>query len=180
MSRNKHIALFVCLFLVLTQGVAAQDIGTSSINLAKKVSPTNSDIKEFFATQFNILTFALSMYNLDTDERLTKDLIKEKLSGNHALWQEEFNIKFDLDNIDFKKKGFTRYYPFAVDEKKFIIRIFNIEEKHYLPDMEIFYEGVLEDSSLGFQIVPGLVEILDNTKARKVEIQDPSVYSTHS
>jgi len=180
MNRKRFLIIVFCLFVVQTTSTYAIDIRTSAINLTKKVSPTNSDIKEFFATQFNILTFALSMYNLDTNERFTKDLIKEKLSQNQTLWQEEFDIKFDLDNIDFNKKGFTRYYPFTVDSKSFIIRIFDAEEKHYLPDMEVFYEGVLEDSNLGFQIVPGLVEILDNNKAHKLEIQDPSVYATHS
>lgn len=179
MNRKRFVIIVFCLFVVCATSTYAIDIRTSSLNLAKKVSPTNSDIKEFFATQFNILTFALNMYQLDTDKRFTKDIIKEKLFRSHALWQEEFNIKFDLDNIDFKKKGFTRYYPFSVDEKRFIIRLFNIEEKKHLSDMQIFYEGVLEDSNLGFQIVPGLVEILNSTKAEKVEIQDPSVYSTH-
>lgn len=179
MSKSKYMTIFVCLFLVLAQGVTAQDLGTSSINLAKKVSPINTHIKENFASEFNILTFALGMYYLDTEARLTKDMIKERLLENNVFCQEEFNVAFDIDNMDFNKKGLTRYYPFKLRDKSLIIRIFDVDEKHYLPNFEIFYEGTFENSEIGFQIIPGVKEVLKSKKAKRFTLLDPSIYSTH-
>lgn len=179
MSKSKFMTTFVCLFLVLTQGVTAQDLRTSSVNLAKKVSPTNIHIKENFASEFNILAFALGMYYLDTEARFSKDMIKEHLLENNTFCQEELNIAFDIDNMDFNKKGFTRYYPFVLRDKSFIIRIFDVDEKHYLPDFETFYEGTFENSEIGFQIIPGIKEILKSREAKKITLLDPSIFSTH-
>jgi len=178
MTRSKGIIIFVCLFLVQTQVARAQDLGTSSLNLIKKVSPTNLHVKEVFAYEFNILAFALGMYQMDIEDYLSKEDIKEKLIKNQSFCKEQFNITFDLDNIDFNKKGFTRYYPFTMNDRSFVIRVFNINEKYYLPDLEVFYEGVFEDSEVGFQIIPGVQEIIASQKIKRFNIVKPFLYAT--
>lgn len=178
MNKGK-LLIIVCLFLVHTSGAAALDIRTFPINPVKKVSPTETSIKEAFARQFNILAFALGIYRLDAGERMSKEEIKKRLAGDVALWNETISLAFDLDNIDLKKKGFTRYYPFTVEGKDFIIRIFDMKERHYLPDFEIFYEDVFKESKIGFQIIPGVNTILEGKKIEKAQFPNPAAYSTH-
>ena len=177
MSKNKLLIIVVSLFLVHSQLSAATDVGTSSINLTKKVSPTNTNIKEMFATEFNVLAFALGMYYLDTEEHLSKEGIKEKLLQSHAILEEKFRVIFDLDNIDLEKNGFTRYYPFVMNEKDYMIRIFDADEKHYLEKTRVYHEGIFEDSEIGFQIIPGINSMLEERKPEKVELLDPTICS---
>ena len=179
MNRGKLLLIIACLFLVHTQVIATENLGTYPINPVKKVSPTETNIKEAFARQFNILTFALGIYCLDTEGHLSKDAIKERLSSESGICEETLALVFDLNNIDFKKKGFTRYYPFSVKERDFIIRIFDIREKHYLPDFEVFYEGTFKESKIGFQILPGIKTILEEKKAEKATFPDPTLCLTH-
>jgi len=183
MTKGKLIVLLVCFCVLYFNAPASPDIQSfvkaSAINPAKKVSPTEISIKEIFAKEFNILTFALGMYQLDVGERLSKENIKMRLSDEVLFCKEAFSIVFDMENIDFNRKGFTRYYPFSVNGKDFIIRIFDADEKCYLADFEIFYDGVLEESNIGFQIIPGVKEILADTKAGKLSISDPAAFTTN-
>ena len=163
--------------MVHTQVAATPDIRTSLLNPHTKVSPTETSIKEIFAREFNILAFALGIYHLDAQMRLSKQAIMEHLASGVALCEENLAVAFDLENIDFRRKGFTRYYPFKAGGKNFIIRIFDRNERHYLPDFAIFYEGVFEESNLGFQILPGINAILKAAKAEKITLQDPNRYA---
>ena len=183
MAGSKLTVLLVCLFVFYSNAPASPDIQTfvkaSAINPAKKVSPAEIGMKEIFAREFNILAFAFGIYRLDVGERLSKESIKMRLSENVLFCKEAFSVAFDLENIDFNRKGFTRYYPFSVNGKDFIIRIFNAEESRYLADFKIFYDGVFEESNVGFQIIPGIKEILADTKAEKFTISDPAVFATN-
>jgi hypothetical protein len=179
MSIKSIVLAAIASFMVHSSVDATLDVRTSPINPLKKVSPTEISIKENFAREFNVLAFALGLYYLDTHGRLSKDEIKEKLTGDIDKCRESFALSFDLDNIDFRKKGFTRYYPFRVNDKDYIIRIFDVNERHYLAASEVFYEGVFEESKLGFQILPGINEMLKNTKAAKLPIYEPAACSTN-
>ena len=178
MNKGKLLIIALCLFLVHSGVGATLDIRTYPINPVKKVSPIETSIKEIFARQFNILAFALGIYRLDTRGRLSKESIKETLADNCAACRDSVNVAFDLDNIDFRKKGFTRYYPFSASGRDFIIRIFDVREKYYLPDFEIFYEGTFEESGIGFQVIPGIKSILKEAKAERISFYDPALYST--
>ena len=178
MNKGKPFLIVLCLFLVHSSVDATLDIRTSPINPIKKVSPIETNIKELFAREFNILTFALGIYQLDTKGGLTKEYIKEALADNVRTCKDSLEVDFDLDNIDFRRKGFTRYYPFSVNGQDFIIRVFDLREEHYLPDFDIFYEGAFEESNIGFQIIPGIKTILKTTKAEKLHLYDPAIYST--
>ena len=178
MNKRKLLILVLCLSLVQITVGKATDVRTFHINPIKKVSPIETNIKELFAQQFNILAFALGIYTMDTKERLSKDAIKASLADNSRICKDILGLVFDLDNIDFKRKGFTRHYPFSVNGKDFIIRIFDVREKHYLSNVEVFYEGVFETDNLGFQIIPGLKTILQETKVEKIPIYDPAAYTS--
>ena len=169
MNKSKLLIILVCLFLVQTSVASSQDVGTSSINFVKKVSPTDTSIKETFLKEFNILTFALGLYYMDAKARLPKEAIEERLTRDMDIWKNEFGVSFDLENMDFKRKGLTRYYPFNVRGNDLIIRIFHTSEKHYLLKCDVLEEGVFEDSSIGFQIIPGVNALLGESPANKIK-----------
>ena len=94
MSKSKLLLLIVCLFLVQATTVTSLDIRTYPLNLNRKVSPTETSLGDVFLKEFNILTFALGMYELDAGRRLTKEDIKERLIEDSIRWSEEFDISF--------------------------------------------------------------------------------------
>jgi len=181
MNRTKLLLIvMLLLFLGQTQVEPSTKPLTSSLNLNKRITPVEFSRFEVFAKEFNMLAFALGVYYLDARSRLPKDEIKEELLNVPKVWEEKFGIRFDLDKIDFKKKGFTRYYPFIMNDKDFIIRIFEMQDRHYLESFEVYYEGAFEDSNIGFQIIPGINSILKDEKIEKISITDSSVFGTHS
>ena len=175
MSKKRLVPFLACLFLVHSQVALAIDAGTYFLNPSKKVSPTNTSVKAMFARQFNIIAFALGMYYLDTSGNVPKEDIKKIFEEEIVFCEENFNIVFDLDNIDFKKKGFTRYYPFTVNGQDFIIRLFDVREKSIQPACEVYYEGIMEDSGVCFQIIPGIKVLLADTKVEPIAIVDPTL-----
>ena len=168
----------VCLFLVHSLSFAASDAGTNPFDATRNVNPLKNYQAETFLCQFNVLTFALGMYYMDTEGKLAKEGVREKLVNNSAIWKEAFGIDFDLDNIDFRKEGFTRYYPFSVEGRDFIVRIFDIREKKRLADCEVYYEGKFEKSNLAFQIIPGIKTLLNDKTIEKVEFAREDISST--
>lgn len=75
-------------------------------------------------------------------------------------------VRFDLDRIDMGKKGWTRYYPFSISGKDFIMRIFLTREYLFQPKAEVLYEDTTGDKELTFQILPGLNKILEGCRIK--------------
>jgi hypothetical protein len=176
---KSKLIIIACLFLVHAQIAAAIDIGTIPLTPPKKVSPLETSPEHLtFLKTYNILTISLAMYYLDTKGRFSKEAIRDNFEQNLALWAGRYGIEFDLDNIDFQKKGFTRYYPFTVNGHDFIIRFFDVKERHFLPPVpEVYAEGVFESSEIGFQIIPGINAILAGTRIERIPFPDPTVCS---
>ena len=180
MNKNRLLIIAVCLFLVHSQLGLASSLGTLPLTPPVKVSPTETNQNIIFLKEFNILAFALAMYHLEAEERLSNDSLKEHFSETLERWEDKFNVIFDLDNI--KRHGFVRYYPFTVKNKSLIIRLFNeIDEYHarrHLPDdIKIICEGKFKEG-IKFQILPGINEILESKKIEKVSFQEPAACST--
>ena len=180
MSKSRLLLIIVCLFLVHSQLGIASSLGTLPLTPQPKVSPTETNQGMSFLKEFNILAFALAMYYLDAEERLSSDKLKERLAGDLYRWEERFGVIFDLDKII--KQGFTRYYPFSVNNKSFTIRLFDIRDRHYLrhrfSGVKVICEGEFKEG-VGFQILPGINDLLESKKIEKVSFQDPSVCSTY-
>ncbi len=181
MSKSRLLLIIVCLSLVHTQLVAASSLGTLPLTPPVKVSPMETNQEIIFLKEFNILAFALAMYYLEAEERLSKDDLKERLADELYKWKEKFKVIFDLDNI--VKHGFTRDYPFTVKNKSFIIRLFDVRDGYHvrrrLPDeVKILYEGEFKEG-IRFQMLPGINEILESEKPEKALFQDPALCSTH-
>ena len=125
-----------------------------------KVNPDCPD--KFFKKIYDSICFGLSVYRLDAIKGCSKeDLIKNL--GNVIL---NSSVRFDLENIDIIKKGWTRYSPFSIDNKNFIMRIFLTDEKLYQPDAPVLYEGSIESPAVTFQVLPSLNEILSDRKIK--------------
>ncbi|MFH1593339.1 MAG: hypothetical protein ABID09_01415 [Candidatus Omnitrophota bacterium] len=169
MKRDKLIAAtVVCLALVHANVVATVDIRTSPNVTIHKINTLQKT--EIFSPikEFNILAFAFGLYELDARERVSKESIKERLMPVSDFLKERLEISFDLDRIDeLGNKGFTRYYPFTVGEKDYIIRIFDINEREYQPYCDLLYEDKIDDLEIGFQIMPGIKTLLSDKKIEK-------------
>jgi len=99
---------------------------------------------------------------MDVYKRHAKDEIVKMMSefeGNKFFSLDM--IDFDVDNIHyFGKKGYTRYYPFYVNKRPYILRIFRTDEHHFQPDVEILYEGKMSSPAVTLQILDGVNCIL--------------------
>lgn len=173
MNKNRLLLIIVCLFLVHSQLGIASSLGTLPLTPPGKVSPLETNQEIIFLKEFNILAFALGMYYLEAEERLSKDDLKERLSETLDRWEDKFNVIFDLDNI--VKHGFTRDYPFTVKNKSFIIRLFDVKDGYHvrrrLPDeVKILYEGEFKEG-IRFQILPGINAILKDEKIEPHEVR---------
>ncbi len=168
-------------FLFLVQGVAfTQDLlpGTILIEPALKVSLNKPEISVLERYDIYILCTALLIYKLDTIEKCPKGIIKERITSQYdRSFFDLSGINFDLENIDyFRKKGYTRYYPFYVNGKPFVIRIFRTDEKYFQPDVEILYEASVKNPPVTFQILKGVNAILEHCKLKPQQM--PSEHQT--
>lgn len=175
MNKSRLLLTIVCMFLVHTQLVASTNVGTLLLTPPKKVSPLEASQRDAFLKEFNLLTFALGMYRLDTEVRLTGDEIRNILNENIEHLERVCSIVFDFDRIDFRKKGYTRYYPFTIDGKDYIIRIYLEEERHFLPYADILAQGIFHNSGIGYQIIPGINSILNEVKSGKLPLNNPAL-----
>ena len=156
MSRKRWsiflVIFFLCVLIVPSKILADTNFPLTHI----KVDSDSGD--NFFKKIYESVYVGLSIYKLDTIEKYTKErLITDFHSGGgNGL------IRFDLENIDIGKKGWTRYYPFSIGDKNFIMRIFLTAELQYQPKVKVLYEGKLDDPDITFQILPSLSDILSD------------------
>jgi len=116
---------------------------------------------------------------METKENLSKEQIIERLAGQPEVWKEKLDIIFDLERMGFEKKGYTRYYPFSVRGRDFIIRFFRLREKNQLPVCEVLHEGTFPNSQVAFQIIPSINTLLEGKEIKKIlpdKIPRPTMY----
>jgi len=110
------------------------------------------------------------IYELDAVKRYAKDAIMREYPG--LFFNAE--VRFDLANIDLGKKGWTRYYPFSVGDKNFIMRIFLTAERSYQVPVATLFEGSIQKPAVTFQVLPCVNEILADCKIKPI-----GTYPTH-
>ncbi|MCX5679260.1 MAG: hypothetical protein NTZ95_01095 [Candidatus Omnitrophica bacterium] len=92
------------------------------------------------------------IYRMDAFDRLPTDVLKERLE---ALSSEAGGPVFDARNIDFKKKGFTRYYLFTIDGKSLIMRVCLTSELRFQPEIlenDTIVKGEIESVKATYQV----------------------------
>lgn len=160
MDKRKWSAVLVVFFLLSDVIIPSVSTAVNYPLTQIKVDPDTVD--RSFKKIYDSICFALSVYVSDVIERSSK----ESLVRNFSQVVLHPSIRFDLENMDIIKKGWTRYYPFSIDGKEFIMRIFLTSERSYMPDAPILYEGSITNPAVTFQVLPSLNEILSDCKIK--------------
>lgn len=116
----------------------------------------------FFRQACSAVFLALSIYEMDALAGKRKDAIIG-LHGSHLVKDD---IQLDLEKIDIRKKGWTRYYPVTIAGQPFIVRIFLTKETTYQTQMPIIFEVKMKEPPVTCQILPGIKDILESCKIR--------------
>jgi len=174
-SKKKLYCILAIFFLV-------QSIASSSV-LAFENSvlnpPTNIDINYsdgVVKKLYDAICLGVLIYELDTVGRKSKEEIARSCAGLPS----NSEVRFDLENMDMGRKGWTRYYPFSVGDKAFIMRIFLTVERAYQSSAPVLYEGVIANPAVTFQVLPSLNEILADCKIKPIKIYHSSATSRSS
>ncbi len=162
---KKRWPIFLVIFFLTSYTVPAEILSDTNFPLPHiKVDSNYPD--HFFKKIYESLYIGLSIYKLDTVEKYTKEKLITIFHPRGGNGPDRPDIRFDISNIDIGKKGWTRYYPFSIGDKNFIMRIFLTEELRYQPDAKILYEGTLKYPAVTFQILPSLNDILSDCRIK--------------
>lgn len=161
MKKKITAVIAVTLFLVQVApfaGIAPAE--NLSPNPLTEINTSGASIP--FKDTCNFLCMALSLYRSD----VIKGMPKEELVKVYSSMLPDSDIRFDFANIDLMKKGWTRYYPFSVGQKKFVARIFLTKEAYFQQKIQVISELAIEDSGVTIQILPGIDEILNDCRIK--------------
>jgi hypothetical protein len=168
LSKKKWSGILAIFFLVqVVTSSPVLSFENSSLN-----PPTNIDANFSDPTVKNIydaICLGVGLYELDTIEGLSK----AEIEGRYPGLSLNSEVRFNLANMDLGRKGWTRYYPFSVGDKNFIMRIFLTVERSYQPEAPVLYEGSIANPAVTFQVLPSINEILSGCK-----IQPRRTYSS--
>ncbi len=165
MSKKKWSLLLAVFFMV--QSITSSSI--LSFESSPLNPPTNIDVNysdPVMKKVYDAICLGIFLYELDTIKRLSKEDVERSCSG---LLLNSL-VRFDLANMNMGKKGWTRYYPFSIDGKNFIMRIFLTAERLYQPAAPILYEGGISNPAVTFQVLPSLNEILSDCKVKPLKL----------
>ncbi len=166
MNGKKALVILAVSFLVQT---IVSQIGQAdylySLSPPAKVDPNNPDI--IFQYKWDVIRKGLSIYELDSIGRCSKDDIIRRYN---RLFPLPSDVRFDLEHIDIRKGGYTRYYPFSIGDNNFLIRIFLTTESTLQPKVEVLFEIEIEDPAVTFQILPDLSSVLKDCRIKPYTI----------
>lgn len=115
-----------------------------------------------FHRLYSVLCIAVTIYKLDAVEGIRKEAIIREHGGSLSAP----DVRFDLSRIDRGRKGWTRYYPVAIGDGQFIVRIFLTGERVYQPQIPVLCEVVLNDPAVTCQLLPGINSIIESRRIR--------------
>ena len=168
MNKRKWFILLAIFFLV--QYITPSEIYSAANFPLTQIRVDSNSQDDCFKKIYNSICVGLFIYRLDAIEKHTK----EDLIRNFKNTLIKTDVRFDLDNIDIGKKGWTRYYPFSIGDKNFIMRIFLTEEFSYQQKAQVLYEGILTDPAITFQILPSLNDILSDCRIKPIKTYSSS------
>lgn len=162
MSKKKWSIILAIFFLVQATALPPSALSANYPLTQIKIDSGSPD--QSFRTIYDAVCKGLFLYELDALNRAPVDQILR----DHGRMLTGSDVKFDLANMDIGKKGYTRYYPFAIGEKNFIMRIFLTSERRYQHQVTVLYEGNIENPALTFQVLPSLNEILSSCRIKPI------------
>lgn len=157
---KKRLSIILTIFF-LVQSVPAAVLSQETCLLNPPTKVNINDTSFSFKRIYDTVYLGLLMYKLDAIERCSKyDIISkygDKVFGLSA-------VRFDLEHMDMGKRGWTRYYPFSIDGRQFIMRIFLTEERSYQAYTKVIFEMNIESPNITLQILPGINAILESCR----------------
>lgn len=160
-SNKKWSFLLVIFFLIQnTMPSVALSMEGDPLNPLTSININNSD--QVMRKIYDAICLGVFLYELDVVKRLPK----EEIEKNYPELLLNSLARFDIKNMDLGKKGWTRYYPFSVGDKSFIMRIFLTSESAHQPSLTILYEGTIASPAVTFQVLPPLNDILSDCKIK--------------
>ncbi|MFA5143472.1 MAG: hypothetical protein WC522_04820 [Candidatus Omnitrophota bacterium] len=161
MKKRKTAAFAVFFFLVqaiqLAGTVPAENLSPNPLTEIK-VGGASLPFKD----TCTFLCMALSLYRSDAFQGMTKS----ELAKIYAPFLADSAIRFDFENLDIGRKGWTRYYPFSVSGRQFVARIFLTKEMPFQPCVTVLSEIACENLGVTLQVLPGIDEILSGCRIR--------------
>ncbi len=134
---------------------------TCPLNPQTKVNPNEIDM--CFKDVYDTIHLALFIYKLDAIKHSPKNDIIRNYADEFA---DLSRVRFDLEHIDIQRKGWTRYYPFSVRGRNFIIRIFLTSERQYQAKADTIFEGEIDNPAITFQVLDGVNALLKDCKIK--------------
>ena len=174
---NKKITAVIAVTLFLVQAILlAGTVPAESLspNPLTEINASGANLP--FKDTCNFLCMALSLYRSDA----FKGMSKEELVKVYSPILSGSDVRFDFAHIDLIRKGWTRYYPFSVGEKRFVARIFLTREASFQPVITPISELLVEDSGVTLQILPGINDLLADHKIKPIKIVSPSPADRHA
>jgi len=169
---NKQITFVVTIALFIVQAFFIAGTLQAEVYPPNPLTEIHADKGNVaFREACNIICMALSLYKSDAFQRLPK----EELIKMYGIALPDSVVRFDLENLDVLKKGWTRYYPFSIDGKGFVARIFLTKENYFQPELPVISEMVVEKLGVTLQILPDINEILDDCRIKPNKIYKPSM-----
>ena len=170
MNKKRTAVLTVTFFLVqafFLSGFAPAEVYLLNPPTGIGTAGANTPLKNTCGIFFK----ALELYKADALEGLAKDEIIKRYNDVCA----DSPVKFDLENLDLVRKGWTRYYPFSIDGRNFVARVFLTKETIFQPKINPISELVLNRLGITVQILPGINEILSDRRIKPNKVYDPSI-----
>ena len=163
---GKRLLIFLSVFFLVQHVTPSQVLSNTTFSLPQitQVSVDATSPGNSFKQIYESIYTGLAIYKLDAIEKCPKERLAVALS---AICHSS-DIAFDLNNISFGKKGWTRYYPFSIGDKNFIMRIFLTGELRYQSKVPVLYEGALAEPNITFQILPSINDILAVCKIKPI------------
>ncbi len=179
---KKRLAVILTVFFLVQSSSSPQGLHAE---LQALNPPTKIDLKDpqiCLKKLSDVLCLALFIYKLDTGYGSANNVrySKEALIDKYGSFLRNFSeVKFDLERIDIIKQRWTRYYPFSIEGKRFLIRVFFTEQYDRQLAVSVLFEGTARSGELTFQILPGVNEILKdcNIRPHRIYLEDPLAQS---
>jgi hypothetical protein len=150
------------LLSLATGGAASADAGAPALNPSTRLSNL------YFRQVCAIFLTALDIYKMDAVQGMRKDAIKRGLGRSSG----PDGAIFDLDRIDAKRKGWTRYYPVEIGGRSLIVRVFLTAEASYQEKLPYIEKMGFSDPAVTVEILPGINAMLGQEKIRPFNL-DP-------
>ncbi|MDD5496184.1 MAG: hypothetical protein PHP46_03665 [Candidatus Omnitrophica bacterium] len=133
---------------------------TYALNPQSKVNLT--EYNSLFRHKCEAVCLALFIYKMDA----LNGSSKRDIMDEYGTFLADFAVRFDLENMDMGRKGWTRYYPFSIEGKDFIARVFLTRERAHRVEVPVLFESSLKKLPITIQILPNISSILESCKIR--------------